>query len=463
MAVADLGTCESFVLELRRSGLIERGQLELVVSDFLKRNPRSESSILADFLVKQKIVTAFQAERIMEGKSTGLVLGPYTLLEAIGSGSMGTVYKAVSKTDGQHFAVKVLPRRSMWNVRLARRQVRAFADIKHPSVVPFVDVGTAGGLHYLAWPFVSGETLETMVHREKKLKPAQAAFIASQIASGLSVAHQAGLFHGLLKPSNVMIAKCGEAKVLDFGIGSLLAENEGESLVDTMSTANTMTSGLDCTAPESIMEPTNRTPAGDQYSLGCTLYFCLTGQYPFPDGSAVEKMMAHQTLPPRPVRELSPEVPEELAAIVDRLLEKEAISRFGQAEEIVEALSPFAAEMRQAMVSSSYMETPRPITATARKGIGANAIRQAVSQKPASPPPSKRVPKPMQAHLPANVRIKSESDEAKSAIAKTPVSSKPATDEGALQCGFGPITLMLAGCAMMCVAYYALTYFQVIK
>src|SRR5581483_10688819 len=139
---------------------------------------------------------------------------------------------------------------------------------------------------------------------------------------GLALAHQQGLFHGLLKPSNVMIGSDGQVRILDFGIGSLLTENEGESLVDTMSTANTLTSGLDCASPESIMEPTNRTPAGDQYSLGCVLYFCLTGRAPFPEGSAVEKMMAHQTKEPVPVKEFAPDCPDGLAAVVAKLMAK---------------------------------------------------------------------------------------------------------------------------------------------
>ncbi len=220
------------------------------------------------------------------------------LLDAIGSGSMGQVYKASSKNDNVLYAVKVLPRRSMWNVRLARRQVRSFGEFSHPAVVPFVDVGTAGGLHYLVWPLVEGATLEALVQQSGKLPPDLAALYGLQIAQGLNVSHQNNLFHGLVKPSNVMIGDDSQARILDFGIGSLLVENEGESLVDTMSTANTLTSGLDCASPECIMEPTNRTPAGDQYSLGCVLYFCLTGRVPFPEGSAVEKMMAHQTKEP---------------------------------------------------------------------------------------------------------------------------------------------------------------------
>src|SRR3954453_1089128 len=121
-----LGACEWFVWDLRRSNLIDRGQLDQVVGDFLKKNPRAEPPALAEYLVSQGIISQFQADRLLQGKTQGLVLGPYTLMDALGTGSMGTVYKAHSKTDSEWYAVKVLPRRSMWNVRLARRQVRAF-------------------------------------------------------------------------------------------------------------------------------------------------------------------------------------------------------------------------------------------------------------------------------------------------------------------------------------------------
>src|SRR5204863_1530049 len=138
-----------------------------------------------------------------------------------------------------------------------------------------------------------------------------------QVLEGLEICHAQGLFHGLLKPSNLMIGSDARVRILDLGIGCLLAETEGESLVDTMSTANSVASGLDCASPESIMDPTNLTPAGDQYSLGCILYYMLSGSYPFPDGSAAEKMMAHQFKQPVPLSELNPDVPEGLAAVVE--------------------------------------------------------------------------------------------------------------------------------------------------
>jgi len=372
MVTSDLGACEWFVWDLRRSGLIDRGQLDSIVSEFLKRNPRAEAPALAEYLVNQNTLTAFQAERILNGKTQGLVLGPYVLVDAIGSGSMGQVYKANSKNDANLYAVKVLPRRSMWNVRLARRQVRSFSQFTHPAVIPFVDVGTAGGLHYLVWPLAEGTTLEGLVQQMGKLSPQLAALYGVQVAHGLTVAHQNNLFHGLVKPSNVMVGSDNQARILDFGIGSLLVENEGESLVDTMSTANTLTSGLDCTAPESIMEPTNRTPTGDQYSLGCVLYYCLTGRVPFPEGSAVEKMMAHQTKEPMPIQELAPDVPDGLVAVVTRLMAKNPEERFTGCDELVEALEPFLGDLNAVPggAPSSAGSGRVPASALRRPGYG---------------------------------------------------------------------------------------------
>jgi serine/threonine-protein kinase len=360
MVTTELGACEWFVWDLRRSNLIDRGQLDQIIGEFLSKHPRAEPPELASYLVGKSILTDFQAERLLQGKTQGFVLGPFTLMDALGTGSMGTVYKAQSKTDNLWYAVKVLPRRSMWNVRIARRKVRSFEQAKHPSVVPFVDVGTAGGMHYLAWPFVEGETLDKVLAKSEKLVPEVAAGYALQIAEGLDICHQQGLIHGLLKPSNLMLDAEQRVKILDFGIGCLLAETEGESLVDTMSTANSIASGLDCASPESIMDPTNLTAAGDQYSLGCVLYILLTGKAPFPDGSAAEKMMAHQFKEPPPIRELNPDVPADLAAIAERLMKKQPQDRFGTTGEAAEALRPFARLPAASSRPQPKREAPTP-------------------------------------------------------------------------------------------------------
>ena len=409
MVTSDLGACEWFVWDLRRSGLIDRGQLDGIVSEFLKRNPRAEAPALAEYLVAQSTLTMFQAERILNGKTQGLVLGPYVLLDAIGSGSMGQVYKAGSKNDSNLYAVKVLPRRSMWNVRLARRQVRSFGQFSHSAVIPFVDVGTSGGLHYLVWPLAEGTTLEALVQQSGKLPPQLAALYGVQVAHGLAVAHQNNLFHGLVKPSNVLVGSDNQARILDFGIGSLLVENEGESLVDTMSTANTLTSGLDCASPECIMEPSNRTPAGDQYSLGCVLYYCLTGRVPFPEGSAVEKMMAHQSKEPMPIQDLAPDVPERLSAVVARLMAKNPDDRFTGCDELVEALEPFLGELNVAPGGLPKPGSGRVPASGMRRGVpGPKAPTQPPqpashfgTRSPAAEPsfsPNARTPAPAGSH-----------------------------------------------------------------
>src|SRR3954468_6717876 len=202
MMTTDLGACEWFIWDLRRSNLIDRGQLDQVIGEFLQTHPRAEPPALAGYLVQKKILSDFQAERLLQGKTQGFVLGPFTLMDALGAGSMGTVYKARSKNDNCWYAVKVLPRRSMWNGRIARRKVRAFEQIQHPGVVPFVDVGTAGGMHYLAWPMVEGTCLDKIVEKEGKMSAERATLLALQTAEAMEQAHQQGLFHGLIKPSN---------------------------------------------------------------------------------------------------------------------------------------------------------------------------------------------------------------------------------------------------------------------
>lgn len=200
-----------------------------------------------------------------------------------------------------------------------------------------------------------------------------------------------------------------------FGIGCLLAETEGESLVDTMSTANSVTSDLDCSSPESIMDPSNLAPTGDQYSLGCVMYYMLAGQYPFPDGSAAEKMMAHQLKEPQPLAELTPDAPPEVIAVIERLMQKKPEDRYTAVAEIVEELRPFASKAsgvkaRPVAKPSAKAEAPKttsPSASTPRpQAMGIlptrNSIRnttQAAAPKPAPQPEKSQAPAESPAQL----------------------------------------------------------------
>jgi serine/threonine-protein kinase len=164
-----------------------------------------------------------------------------------------------------------------------------------------------------------------------------------------------------------MIGPDRQLRILDFGIGCLVAEMQDESLMDTRSTANAISSGLDCACPESIMDPTNLTPVGDQYSLGCVLYFCLTGRFPFAEGTSVDKMMGHQLKEPPPIKNLAPQTPDGLIAVVTRLMKKAPEERYASAGEAAEALRPFATTPRAVApkIDAAPTETgPVPAAAT---------------------------------------------------------------------------------------------------
>jgi serine/threonine protein kinase len=336
------GTCDWLTAEIGESRLVEGADLGPVVAAFRAEHPLADAATLADHLVKLGLLTPFQASRVLDGQGRGLVLGPYVLADVVGTGSMGAVYKALGRADHKPYAVKVLPARGPWNVRQARRRLQQFPQESHPAVVPWLDVGTSAGLHYLVWPFAEGETYAAVLARDGLLMPTRAALIGMQIAQALQWCEKHRVWHGAIKPSNIMLGPDGQAELLDFGVGVLLAGAEEESMVETLVESSMLASLVDCTAPECVTDPTKRSVRGDQYSLGCTLYFGLTGRYPFPDGTTTEKMLAHQRQEPTPVTELNPNVPNALAAVVDRLLQKSPEARYNHTDELIAALTPLA-------------------------------------------------------------------------------------------------------------------------
>ncbi|HEY1378644.1 MAG TPA: serine/threonine-protein kinase, partial [Gemmataceae bacterium] len=396
MTSHDMGSCEWLATEIAVSHLIDRTDLDPVVAAFQAENPYADATALAEHLVKVGRLTAFQATRLLEGQGRGLVLGPYILVDVLGTGSMGTVYAALGRADRKPYAVKVLPIRSAWNVRQARRKMQQLPEEPHPAVVPWVDVGTSAGLHYLVWPFAEGETLAATVRRDGLLPPARAAAIGVQMAHALQWFERHGVWHGAVQPSNVMLGPDGQARLLDLGVGVLLAGAEDESLVDTLAESSALAALLDCTAPECVNDPGARSVRGDQYGLGCTLYYGLTGRYPFPEGTASEKMLAHQRQDPTPVTELNPGVPTPLATAIDRLLQKAPEARYHRTDELIAALTPLARQ------STVYVPPPTPapsflpprgptVTPTTRPSA---SLLAAVTPRPSLPPAPAVTPTP---------------------------------------------------------------------
>ena len=388
--------------ELTEARLLHPDRAERALAQFQKAqgylaDPDADpAEALARFLVDAGLLTPYQAERALAGAARQLVLGPYQLETPVGSGSLGTVFRAVHAQSRERFAVKVLPLRSLWNVIRARRQVQLLARLPpHPAVVPLVEVGTAAGAHYLAWPFAEGETVERLVARAGPLGPAQVASLMAQVADGLSVCHAQGIGHGLLKPSNLLIGPDRKARILDLGIGAILQENlaDGESMLDTISTAHTAMTMMDCAAPETLIDPSERTAAGDFYSLGCILYWLLSGRYPFPDGNAVDKIIAHQGFDPVPVGHYNPAAPDSLVQLAGELMAKSPDDRPVDARLIRDRLTDAAARIAaEAQLHGSRVMLPPPLRELPPDPAGLSRLGSWVQSgfkpsPPATPPP----------------------------------------------------------------------------
>lgn len=327
-----------FVKELTNAHVFEPIQLAPYLSEF-KSTHRSggDALVLADFLIKSGLLTRYQADRCLAGAANKLVLGPYFLTEFVGSGSIGEVFQAIGRSDRKRYAVKVLPLRSLWNVRQAKKQLSDFAALPdHPAIVPFVDIDSAAGSHYLAWPYVEGHTLAARVKEKGPATIPAAIQVMMQAAEGLAVCHAHGISHGLINPSNLLIGIDGQIRILDLGVGAILSENiaDDESMFDTLSASNATMGMIDCCAPETLNSPTLRDPASDIYSFGCTFYYLLTGQLPYPDGNVVDKVLAHQTLPPPSARALNPNVPAWIDELIQRLMAKSPDDRPAHLTEI---------------------------------------------------------------------------------------------------------------------------------
>jgi hypothetical protein len=280
-----------------------------------------------------------------------LLAGRYQLLEPIGQGGMGTVYRARDVTLNRPVAVKVLPAGKLADpdaVARFRREATALARLSHPNIVQAHDSGADGERHFLVMELVEGRSLAAVLAAEGKVAPTRAAGYAHQAARALHHAHRSGLIHRDVKPSNLLLMPDGTVKLLDLGLARFLQDQVGDA---SLTRAGAGMGTPDYCAPEQCRNAHSAGPAADVYALGCTLYHLLAGRVPFPGSSLSEKVQAHEARDPTPLEDLCPEVPGGLALAVARLMAKRPQDRFGSMAEAAEALAPYVAAS-----SPSYLE-----------------------------------------------------------------------------------------------------------
>jgi serine/threonine-protein kinase len=351
----------SLVDALRQHRLLEPAQLAQVTGTLQARF--AEPKALAGELLRRGWLTPYQANQLLQGKSEDLVLGSYMLLERLGEGGMGQVFKARHRNLGRIVALKLIRKERLDNpamVKRFQREVRAAAALVHPNIMLAYDADEVNGTHILVMEFVEGATdLSQLVKRNGPLPVPQACEYTRQAALGLQHASERGLVHRDIKPSNLLVSggvvsggkTAGQAasahhppltthqiKILDMGLARLDQPAAADDKSSTMTQEGAVMGTPDYIAPEQARDSHQADIRADLYSLGCTLYFLLTGRVPFPGGSLTEKLIKHQLHETVPVEQLRPDVPPAVAAVVRKLMAKKREERFQTPAEVAVAL-----------------------------------------------------------------------------------------------------------------------------
>jgi serine/threonine-protein kinase len=368
---------EKLIELVRKSGLVELDVFEASLAAFRAQHPavqapaKPESTatdpeaagsatttqadplddtpdLLLNWLIEQKLITRWHADKLAVGKYKGFFLGKHKLLGHLGSGGMSSVYLAEHRAMHHKRAIKVLPKSRLGNSSyLARFQLeaKAIASLNHPNIVRAFDIDQENDTHYIVMEYVDGADLQTMVKRrldkykdqpdKKFLDFGVVADFIAQAARGLQHAHEMGLIHRDVKPANLLVNSHGVIKLLDLGL-ALFSDDTQASL--TIDYNDKVLGTADYLAPEQALNSHNVDSRADIYGLGCTLYFLLTGHPPFPEGTIAQRIAKHQSTMPPDIRAARPEVPGELEGICFKMIQKDPKFRYPNCTAVAEVL-----------------------------------------------------------------------------------------------------------------------------
>jgi serine/threonine-protein kinase len=279
-------------------------------------------------------------------------IGSYRIIEQLGTGGMSSVFRAVHVETGHEVALKVLPRSLAKNATLLQRflrEARSAESLEHPNIVAIFDRGTEQGRYYLVLEFIAGGDLHDRVRNRGPLGVAEAVGIIRGVVQGLRFAAGLGLIHRDIKPANILLTDEGQPKVADLGLAVQLDE-EDERVTRDGTTVGT----VDYMAPEQARDSRATSVRSDIYSLGCTFYHVLTGFPPFAGGDVTDKLRRHASEPPPDVRRARPDVPEELAGLIQRMMAKRPEARFRDYDELTNALNALPLPRDEAEPESLY-------------------------------------------------------------------------------------------------------------
>ncbi|MFN0054195.1 MAG: protein kinase domain-containing protein [Planctomycetales bacterium] len=324
---------EQFVRQLEDSGIIAGD----VLSDFLPPTSQPiDAEDLARQLIRKNLLTKFQAKEIYRGRGKSLTLGNYVLMDQIGSGGMGQVFKARHRRMNRTVAVKLLSaamNKDSTAISRFEREVKAAARLRHPNIVAADDADEANGVHFLVMECVDGSDLSALVKQNGPFAVEQAVNCVLQAARGLEFAHGEGVVHRDIKPANLLLDKRGTVKILDMGLARI-DPGEGSVQAELTNTGAVMGT-VDYMAPEQALCAKSADARADIYSLGCSFYYLLTGQAMYEGDTLMAKLLAHRDQPLPSIRDIRPEASEEIEGFFRKMVAKEVANRYQTMREVI--------------------------------------------------------------------------------------------------------------------------------
>ncbi len=335
-------TLDRFIQNLISSGLMTAEEVSAVQEGLPPDKRPKDVQAFARLLHQQGKLTKYQAAALYQGKTKGLVLGEYEILDRLGAGGMGEVLKARHRTMDRVVALKVVASKAMKSphaVSRFHREVLAAAKLVHTNIVTAYDASQHEGTHYLVMEFVEGQDLATLVREHGALSVEQAVECIVQAAKGLEYAHSHGVIHRDIKPGNLLLDEEGTVKILDMGLARLGTLPDEEVHASDHLTAGGQVLGT-CAfmAPEQAQDAHGADHRADIYSLGCTLHCLLTEAPPFSGDTTIQILLAHQQAPIPSLCDARPDVPSALDAVYQKMMAKRPEERQQSMAEVVAEL-----------------------------------------------------------------------------------------------------------------------------
>jgi serine/threonine protein kinase len=349
---------EEFLQNIVDSQLYSESECQALADAVRERVDPKKPETLARALVKTNKLTAYQAKALWQGKLKHLVLGNYHVLDKIGEGGMGLVFKARHQRMDRLVALKVLPPRYTKNevaIKRFQREVRAAAVLSHPNIVAALDADKANDLHFFVMEFVEGMDLSQYVAKNGAMSPDQAVQAIIQAALGLAHAHERGIVHRDIKPSNLLLDAKGTVKILDLGLARFEDSFGDKTDEQTQLTRTGAVMGtVDFMSPEQALDTKHAGPAADIYSLGCSMYFLLCARPMFTQNTVMKKLLAHRETAAPSLRDHRQDVPKSIDHVYRKMVAKSVEKRIQSMDEVVKQL--------RACLADKYVMTPEPAT-----------------------------------------------------------------------------------------------------